>query len=237
MNEDMKLYYDYTISPLGKLFYKTVFKQLEEYKNLKVLDFGSGFGFTSSFLARNNDVIALEQDKSMILDNNPPYTQICNDLSYVKSLPEKSFDLVLCHLVLEFVDNRAEILNELVRVLKDDGVLSIVKHNKNGRILQAVVQDIDIKDAHRLLDGGFSYSSIFGDIKFYTEEELLNWIQVKMQVENTKAVRILASLHDAKTQASEHWLEEMFAIEQRLMGFDEYIKIAYFKHMFVRKIT
>ncbi len=60
MNAELKLYYDYTVSPLGKLFYKTVFHQLEKYENMKVLDFGSGFGFTANFLSKKNDVTAVE---------------------------------------------------------------------------------------------------------------------------------------------------------------------------------
>ncbi len=66
MNEEMKLYYDYTISPLGKLFYNTIFEQLQNIKHKEILDFGSGFGFTSNFLAQNNNVTAIEIDKTMI---------------------------------------------------------------------------------------------------------------------------------------------------------------------------
>ncbi len=237
MNDDMKLYYDYTISPLGQLFYKQVFKQLEVFKNKIIFDFGSGFGFTSNFLAKNNTVIALEQDSSMIdsSSNKNNYQQIHGNLDEVKKIQSKSFDIVLCHLVLEFVDNQEEILKELVRILKDDGILSIINHNRNGRIIQALVQDCDFEDTQRLLDDGFSYSSAFGDIKFYNKEQLFHWIGYEMNINFHSGIRVLASLHDSKTQAEENWLEKMFILESQLLQREEFIAISYFNHYFLKK--
>ena len=237
MNNDMKLYYDYTISPLGQLFYKTLWKQLEGIKDKKILDFGSGFGFTTNFLAKNNEVVALEIDSSMIeyskKRNN--YIQINGDLEEVKKIEDESFDFITCHLVLEFVENPKEIMNELIRVLKKDGILSVVRHNKNGRIIQAIVKDYDLKDAKKLLDGGFSYSSAFGDIKYYNNDELLEYTSNKLKVEKVFGIRVLGSIQDGKIQNNKNWVEEMLEIENKLAQEEDYIKIAYFNHILLRK--
>ena len=238
MNSGMQLYYDYTVSPLGKLFYTTVWEQLSTIKNKKVLDFGSGFGFTSNFLAKNNSVTAIEKDPQMIEASfrEVPYEQINGDLSTLQSLEENSFDVVVCHLVLEFVDNASEILNACLRVLKKGGTLSIVRHNKYGRIIQAIVQDYDLKEVENLLDGGYSYSSAFGDIKYYENEDLINWANDSVSVDKVHGVRALASLQSAAIQNKDNWLTEMQAIEWNLLQDENIIKIAYFNHVLFTKI-
>ncbi len=237
MDKDMKLYYDYTVSPLGELFYKTVFTQLADIKGKKILDFGSGFAFTSNFLAKENEVIALEKNESMIqhCEKEQPYKQIHGDISALQSFEDASFDVIICHLVLEFVENAEVILNELHRLLKQGGTLSIVRHNKNGRIIQAVVQENDVKDANHLLEGGYSFSSAFGDIKYYSNETLLEWLKDKYIVEKLFGIRTLASLHTQEIQNSKDWLERMFEIEYKLMTNNAFIPIAYFNHILLIK--
>ncbi len=237
MNKDMKLYYDYTISPLGKLFYRTLWSQLENITDKKIFDFGSGFGFTSNFLAKNNEVIALEIDKTMIeySENKEGFTQINGDLSYLKNTADETFDVVTCHLVLEFVPNAKEILAELVRVLKKGGILSIVRHNKNGRIIQAIVQDYDLDDAKKLLSGGFSYSSAFGDIKYYSNDDLLSLLDNKFVIKSIHGIRGVASLHNSQTQNSENWVEKMLEIEKEICDNPDFINVAYFNHILLEK--
>ena len=238
MNRDMQLYYDYTVSPLGQVFYKTLFSQLDNINNKKLLDFGSGFGFTTNFLAKNNDVTAIEIDKTMIdyCENKGDFQQIYGGLDKVKEMKDETFDVVTCHLVLEFVDNMSEILKELIRVLKKDGVLSIVRHNKNGRIIQAVVQDYDLEDAQNLLDGGFSFSSAFGDIKYYSNDDIINMVTDDLEVKEINAIRVLASLHSQEIQNSENWIEKILEIECKLVKNKDFINMAYFNHIiFIKK--
>ncbi len=239
MNENMKPYYDYTISPLGKLFYRTVWKQLEHIKNKKILDFGSGFAFTANFLAKHNEVTAIELDQSMIehSENTNNFEQIHGDLTSLKAMPDASFDVIICHLVFEFVDIQEEILAELIRVLKHDGLMSIVRHNRWGRIIQAIVQDANPSEARKLLEGAPSHSSAFGDIKYYEDSDLLNWAKQKLSIESIHGVRALASLHDGETQAQKGWLDDMFEIEDKILMHPEIVKIAYFNHLILRKLS
>ncbi|ONI40504.1 hypothetical protein AN639_11055 [Candidatus Epulonipiscium fishelsonii] len=238
MDENMKLYYDYTVSPLGKLFYQTVWKQLGNIQNKKILDFGSGFGFTSNHLAKNNDVTAIELDPTMIeaSEKEYHYKQIQGGLSELKDVADETFDLVICHLVLEFVSEQTQILSELIRVLKKDGTLSVVRHNRTGRIVQAIVQDYDMVEVANLLKGEPSYSSAFGNIKYYRNDDLLKWSKNKVSLAETYGVRAIASLHDAQIQQSENWLDNMFWIENVLLEREEFIKIAYFNHLLLKKI-
>ena len=51
--------------------------------------------------------------------------------------------------------------------LKKDGVLSIAKHNRIGRVMQMAVLLDDFEKANALLDGENSTSSKFGSIRYY----------------------------------------------------------------------
>ncbi len=237
MNADMRDYYDYTVAPIGKLFYATVHSQLGALAGLKILDFGSGFAFTTDYLAKDNDVTAIEPDESMIeaARKTNKYNLVNGSIDELKKLPERSFDVIICHLVLEYMQQREELMSEFCRVLKPEGFVSVVRHNKPGRIIQAVVQDYDLADAKRLLNGENSASPAFGEIADYENEDLETWSQNGLKIKKVHGVRSLASLHDSELQNSEGWLENMMRMEQELLQHKVYIDIAYFNHVILVK--
>ncbi len=238
MDNNMKLYYDYTLSTLGQLYYKTVTAQLSDIKGKDILDFGSGFGFVSDFLGKDNTVTALEQDSVMIdyAINTSGYNQIKGNLDYLKTLADNSFDVITCHLVLEFVDNPKEILAELIRLTRKDGFISLIRHNRNGRIIQAVVQDYDLTEADSLLNNGYSFSSAFGDIKYYDNAQLLGWADNGINISKISGIRTLASLHNSSTVNNPNWLQDMLPLEIALSTKEDFIPIAYFNHLRLVKI-
>ncbi len=237
MNEGMQSYFDYTVSPLGDLFYLTLWNQLQNIKNKSILEFGSGFGFTANFLAENNKLTAIEYDETMLAMNEKKqdYSLIHGGLEVLQQMQSNSFDVVVCHLVLEFVENPKDFLQELIRVVKEDGIISIVRHNRAGRIIQSIVQDYDLAETKRLLQGEASLSNAFGDIKYYENEDVLNWAENTLFIEEIHAIRTLASLHNAQVQNSENWVDNMLEIELELQKNPDFIKISYFNHLILKK--
>ncbi|KUO76359.1 MAG: hypothetical protein APF77_06570 [Clostridia bacterium BRH_c25] len=124
-------------------------------KDAKLFDFGSGFGITADHYAKENHVTAIEPCSDMVEMRNRDYlyNQIVGDIKQLKKLPDNFFDLVICHNVLEYAQERIEILKELCRVLKPGGRMSIAKHNHVGRILQKVVFENNVDEAISTLDG------------------------------------------------------------------------------------
>ena len=236
MNKNLKFYYDYTISPLGQLFYESVWEQLPEIKNKKVLDFGSGFGFTSNKLSDNNTVIAVEPSEEVIKYalNKEKYTQLNGSVDILKTFDSKSFDVIICHLVFEFVDEYDSILKEFSRLLKDDGFISIVRHNKEGRIIQCLSLIYDIGEATSLLDGDNSYSPTFGDIKYYTNDDVLSKLD-NFILDKSYGVRTFASLQNSEVQSKETWLKDMLNVERKVYSNASFKNIAYFNHLILKK--
>lgn len=83
------------------------FSSIEGYKNLRVLDFGSGFGVIANYLAFNNDVVVVEPNKdvSKLKIRKNSYKQYIDSFDILEELQENSFDLIVCTNVLEYMNS------------------------------------------------------------------------------------------------------------------------------------
>lgn len=55
-----------SLRPWEALLKRVIWRQLGEIKGMKILDFGSGPGMTACYLAKENQVTAIEPDKESI---------------------------------------------------------------------------------------------------------------------------------------------------------------------------
>lgn len=105
-------------------------------------------------------MIAIEPSQEMLTNawKDYQYTQIMGDVKNLSAFADKTFDIIICHNVLEYVDDKAEVIKVLTRVLKQDGILSIVKHNRPGRVMQMAVLLDDFEKVNAILDGKKQHS-------------------------------------------------------------------------------
>ena len=129
------------LQPWECLMKRIVWKQLGEIRDKKILDFGSGIGATANYLAEHNDVTAIEPDEDSIKERwaDNQYTQIAGSTDELRKFADETFDMIICHNVLEYAKDRPDIVKEFARILKPNGKISIVKHNRAGRVMQMVV--------------------------------------------------------------------------------------------------
>ena len=233
---DIQQYKQMLEQPWGKIQYIITFAQLEHIKGKKILDFGSGFGLVSQFLAQNNEVVAIEPQEEMLFAySNHRYEKILGSLEQVEKFESESFDIVLCHNVLEYIDEncRVNYLSELKRVLKRDGKLSIIKHNQVGKIMQAVVFSNDVDQALDLLNGNEFKSVSFSQGTTYTIDELLE--MSKMKLENYQAIRTFYSLQMNEVKTKDNWLEKMTEMELAVCDLYPYKDISFLQHVWLVK--
>ncbi len=233
-NKKLYSYFDYVNEPWGRLFYLCAWKQLPELKGKKILDFGSGFGITAEHLSKENDVIAVEPSKDMlkISNINPDFEQIVGSLEEVKQFPDSSFDCIICHNVLEYVEDRNTILAEFSRILKADGFISVIKHNKAGRIMQKAIFDYDIDAVKTLLNGGRNISKNFGEIKAYEDNALLVG---GFKIYKCYGICTFYGLQDNKIKYQKNWLDKMLDVELSVSELEEFRNIAFFHHLILKK--
>lgn len=215
---------------------RLIWEQLSFVHNCRVLDFGSGDGATAEHFAVNNDVTAVEPSQEMLKERHQAnYKQLVGSLDCLAQTEDGSFDVVTCHNVLEYVDDRQRYLSELCRVLKPGGTLSIVKHNRPGRVMQMCVLLNRFDEALHLLDGGNSSAQRFGAINYYDDAELLA-DRYGLSCERCCGLRVFWDLQqNQEIQSQSEWQEKMLSVERAVAEREPYRSIAFFHHLILRK--
>ena len=237
----IKDYRNMVEQPWGKMFYEMIYKQLDisDEKRIRILDFGAGFCITANHYAGNHEVIAVEPNEEMYslrVEEND-YTLIMQGLDYLKTVPDDSVDVALCHNVLEYVENREEILKELARVVKPGGILSVIKHNLLGRVMGSAVLGDDPGAALDLLNN-ISEDSMFGNRSVYSNEFLIETLAQDMMLSDTYGIRAFFGLSSNNgIKSSDEWYLPMLELEIRASAMDDFKKIAFFNHLIFKKKT
>ncbi len=237
MNINIQGYLDNINAEWGKLFYKVVWHNLQlEGKN--ILDFGSGFGVTANYLAKTNTVTAVEPNEQMlehrICEND--YQQLCGSIKILQSMPDRSFDVIVCHNVLEYLkeNEREELFTAFQRLLKPDGFLSIVKHNKTGKIMQKAVFEYKIEEALSLLHEGTAISANFGTIYEYENRELERLAQGAFAIEKICGVRTFFGLQRNEWKTEPDWATKMYELECEVEEHPAFREVAFFQHLILK---
>lgn len=225
------------IAPWELLQKKMTWEQLKFIHNKRVLDFGSGNGITADHFAIDNEVLAIESDEKMLRDRftENDYIQIKGDMKELKNFEDESFDVILCHNVFEYAGEREKIIKEFSRILKTNGYLSVLKHNKVGRVMQMVVLLNNFEHANELLEGENGHAQQFGTINYYEDTEILEWSD-KFKIERILGMRTFWDLQQKQEiHKDKTWQEQMLKMELKVSELEVYKAIASFHHVILRK--
>lgn len=227
-----------SLQPWEALMKQIVWRQMGEIRNKKILDFGSGIGVTADYLAKCNEVIAIEpnEESVSIRWQENEYRQIIGGVEALKEFEDEIFDVIVCHNVLEYAkDERSKIMNEFARLLKNDGKISLVKHNRAGRVMQMVVLLNDFDSANSILDGNDGMTSKFGAIHYYEDADIEKWCN-KLKITRTLGMRTFWDLQQNQDiHKNPEWQQKMVDVEMRVSDMDEYKNIAFFHHLTIEK--
>ena len=225
------------LSVWEKLAKQIIWKQIGTLNGKTILDFGSGAGITANHFAADNQVTAIEPSTDMLAQqvNTNGYRQIFGSTDELKKLPSESFDYIFCHNVLEYADDREIIVREFHRLLKPSSRLSIVKHNRNGRVMQMVVLLNNFDEANNLLDGHNSNAQQFGTINYYDDCEIAKWCDGFVLRESCGLWTFWDLQQNQEIQKDEEWQQKMTNIEMRVSQNPNFQKIAFFHHLIFEK--
>lgn len=223
--------------PWGKIFYDILFDQLKGIKGQRVLDFGAGFCLTADFLAKDNEVTAIEPCSAMLYDQqHPNLTKILGSIEQLEVFPDAYFDLILCHNVLEYVavNERASYLKAFSRILKPMGFLSVVKHHQAGKVMQAVVFGNQVDTALELLAGGAYQSPSFSEGRAYDMDDLSQ--ASGLTIEGYQGIRTFYALQPNSVKGQVGWSENLTKMELAVCDLSPYKDISFFHHVWLRKV-
>ena len=221
-----------TLPPWEQLFKRVLWAQLGKLQGKRILDFGSGIGVTANHYAAENDVVAVEPSQESVAKrwDEHPYRQIIGSTDALRNMEDGSFDVIFCHNVLEYVPDREEILRQFHRLLKPEGFVSLVKHNRPGRVMQMVVLLNEFEKAHALLDGEDGSSADYGTIHYYED------VTGIFRIRDTYGIRTFWDLQQNQScHKDPAWQKKMIDMELRVAQLQPYRDIAFFHHLILEK--
>ena len=119
--------------------------------------------------------------------------------------------------------------------MKKDGFLSIVKHNKDGKIMHKAVFENNVDEAMSLLSGEKAMSQTFGTINEYGLEELQDCITDKFVLDKIYGIRTFYGIQPNSFKGSPDWEEKMFELESAVEDNPVYANIAFFQHVILKR--
>ncbi|MCH5184215.1 MAG: class I SAM-dependent methyltransferase, partial [Oscillospiraceae bacterium] len=206
---------------------------------LKILDFGAGFCVTANHYSKRHIVTAVEPNEEMIKfsiqDNH--FDLIHGGIEVLRTYADHSFDVVLCHNVLEYVPDKERILRELARVLKPGGKLSIVKHNLMGKVIAYAVYSDNPNAALHLLESGDDEKNLFGNRDTYDDDFIVELVRkYGLSSENIFGIRTFFALSkNNDIKFTQEWYDNMLALEMRTCDLHEYNNFSFFHHLIFKK--
>ncbi len=138
---------------------------------------------------------------------------------------------------MEYLNDREELLCEFNRLLKTNGFISVIKHNRAGKIMQKAVFEYDIDEALKLLENGNAESANFGTINEYDDHELEEYCRGMLKIYKIYGLRIFYALQRNELKIGDEWLSNMYALECRAEEIPEFRDIAFFHHIILRQGT
>ncbi len=226
-----------SLPPWEFLLKRILWTQIGEMHDKRILDFGSGIGVTANYYAAKNDVVAVEPSEESALQrwDDYSYRQIVGSTGALQTMEDESFDVIFCHNVLEYASDREEILREFHRLLKPQGIVSLVKHNRPGRVMQMVVLLNEFEKADALLSGEDGYAAAYGTIHYYEDAEINKWCE-GLRIQKTFGIRTFWDLQqNQECHKDSAWQEKMIEAELSVSQIEPYRDIAFFHHLILEK--
>jgi S-adenosylmethionine-dependent methyltransferase len=157
----------------------------------------------------------------------------CGDATQVSSLFKAgSFDVVLCHNVLEYLEDPQAMLCAAAHLLRDSSaILSVLVRNQAGEVLKAAIQTGDLAAAEHALTSEWAQESLYGGrVRLFTPDKLREMLKLaSTRTIAERGVRIIADFMPPKVSRSEEY-ERIFELERKLACRQEFGAAARYTH-------
>jgi len=241
-------YAAYLETPEGRLRLDLAFANLQDFlpqatRSLHALDVGCGTGAIAVRLARLGLHVTLLDASEAMLDfaeraareagvteriarKHGDATQFAN------LFPAGSFDLILCHNILEYVDDPCAVLRSAARTLRDpSSIISVLVRNQAGEVLKAAIQDGDVAAAEHNLTAEWGHESLYGGrVRLSTAESLKAMLrEPSLAVTAERGVRVLSDYLPPSVSRNDEY-QRIFELEHKLGRRPEFAAVARYTH-------
>jgi S-adenosylmethionine-dependent methyltransferase len=123
--------------PWAKLKYRLVQSNLAKHlsqASMYILDAGGGNGLDSVSFAKQGHFVDIVDYSQEMLSDIQPQERVATHLADVRNIsslfPDSHFDLIMCHNVLQYISDVPALIESFSKLLKPDGVISVVSVNR-----------------------------------------------------------------------------------------------------------
>jgi S-adenosylmethionine-dependent methyltransferase len=243
----------YLETPEGRLRSDLAFANLQDFLPLQAkpslcaLDIGCGTGATAVRLTCLGMHVTLLDSSPAMLDVAKRKAQEAGVIDKVvlqhgeatqlaNLFDAASFDLILCHNVLEYLDDPIAVLCAAARVLRDSSaILSVLVRNRAGEVFKAAIQAGDLAGAENNLTAESGQESLYGGrVRLFTSDSLQAMLKAApLAVIAERGIRVLADYLPSRISRGAEY-ERIFELERKLGSRPEYAAVARYTQCFAR---
>lgn len=232
----------------GRLRLDLTFANLQEFlpqtsRSLRALDIGGGTGAMAVRLARLGIHVTL-------LDESAAMLEFAERAAHAAGATEKialrqgdaaqladlfdlaAFDVILCHNVLEYVDDPAVVLRNAGRLLRDaSSLVSVLVRSRDGEVLKAALLNGDLDAAEKSLTAEWGNESLYGgSVRLFTPDSVqAALLEASLTLTAERGVRVLSDFLPAKISREDEY-GRILELERKLGMRAEFAAIARYTH-------
>lgn len=235
-------YASYLKTPEGRLRLDLSFANLQDFlpgSARSVLDIGGGTGAMAILLARLGLHVSL-------LDSSQPMLELADraaqeagaatnismkhgDALHLSNIfAAASFDVILCHNILEYVDDPCAVLRGAARVLRDsNSIISVLVRSQSGEVLKSAIQEGNLAAGEKNLSAEWAHESLYGGkVRLFSYEGLQKTLtDAGLTVTAERGVRVLSDYLPAKV-SKEGEYGRILDLELKLGKRPEFARVA-----------
>jgi 2-polyprenyl-3-methyl-5-hydroxy-6-metoxy-1,4-benzoquinol methylase len=245
-------YAAYLETPEGQLRLDLAFANLQDFLpqatgSLHALDIGCGTGTLAVRLARLGVHVTLLDESVPMLDLAERAAREAGvterialthrDAAQTDLFDAESFDVIVCHSILEFVEDPCAVLGSAARALRDpSSIISVLVRNRAGEVLKAAIQGGDLGAAEKNLTAEWGDESLYGGrVRLFAPEGLQAMLaEASLAVTAERGVRVLSDYLPAAVSRNDEY-ERIFELERKLGRRPEFAAVARYTHLIAHR--
>lgn len=245
---DADRYLSYLKTPVGRLRCDLAWENLRGFlpapaAQRPVLDLGGGTGVMSVRLAgKEFQVVLLDSSEEMlgIAQKEAAASEVSDRISFRQSnahqlhelFAPESFDVVVCHNLLEYVADPGAIVRSISGVLRKDGFVSVLLRNRAGEVLKAAITSRDLGLAKDNLSAKTVADSLYGKpVRVFDLADVRQMLaQGNLEVVEEFGIRVFSDYLDSTNANGETYrkvleLELMLGAQPQFAAIARYVQV------------